>query len=560
MPDDADDVSDTAADSPMAEGGFIRPRSEKIIIPRQHGQLLIEPNLTSILKFLNHSPAAAAHAENASSFWARLRLVARRELLNCLGERQPAPERLLRPWIVTGHQVEFYHAGVWAKVLLADELARSTGGVAIDILVDHDTVDHLGFATPEQATDAPTRPWKKVWHTWAPASAVAADGLPTPTAEVVGSWQAEIFSSMSANQEPESAVLKLFFQALRENSCRQYAPWMGESRGAVERAFGLEVHHVYSGGICGGAAWLAFVLQWVKHAEQWVPIYNAAIEGYRKRHKIRANGRPMPPLVISSAGLELPFWGYRPGLPRERLMLRWAGGRHLLVGETPIFLPPAAGGDEFSAAEALSAVLRDNHVCLRPRALTLTLFVRSFISDLFIHGIGGAMYDEMTDQIAAAIGMPIGSFVCCSAGWLLPVGQRAPRASEPLSALLWQRHHLRHNPQLIPGVAADPALTALLSEREQLVRDLRAPRRKYDAAGRRQRHELFVRLGEINRQCVMASGALVAMDKRIAESRQQMADEMALTDREYFFALHPWASLKELQARIASAEGSGTAP
>src|SRR5262249_56991840 len=36
---------------------------------------------------------------------------------------------------------------------------------------------------------------------------------------------------------------------------------------------------------------------------------------------------------------------------------------------------------------------------VRSRALTNTLFARLFLADLFIHGIGGAKYDELTDEI-----------------------------------------------------------------------------------------------------------------------------------------------------------------
>ena len=36
---------------------------------------------------------------------------------------------------------------------------------------------------------------------------------------------------------------------------------------------------------------------------------------------------------------------------------------------------------------------------LSPRALTLTTFIRLFIADNFVHGIGGGRYDQVSDQI-----------------------------------------------------------------------------------------------------------------------------------------------------------------
>ena len=36
---------------------------------------------------------------------------------------------------------------------------------------------------------------------------------------------------------------------------------------------------------------------------------------------------------------------------------------------------------------------------LRPRALTTTMYLRLAMGDLFLHGIGGAKYDQLTDRI-----------------------------------------------------------------------------------------------------------------------------------------------------------------
>jgi hypothetical protein len=41
-----------------------------------------------------------------------------------------------------------------------------------------------------------------------------------------------------------------------------------------------------------------------------------------------------------------------------------------------------------------------SEICLRTRALTTTLFSRLVACDLFLHGIGGAKYDELTNELA----------------------------------------------------------------------------------------------------------------------------------------------------------------
>src|SRR5207302_148544 len=51
------------------------------------------------------------------------------------------------------------------------------------------------------------------------------------------------------------------------------------------------------------------------------------------------------------------------------------------------------------AVERLRA-LAAGGVRLRTRALTTTMFARYLLGDLFLHGIGGAKYDELGDAIS----------------------------------------------------------------------------------------------------------------------------------------------------------------
>ena len=59
---------------------------------------------------------------------------------------------------------------------------------------------------------------------------------------------------------------------------------------------------------------------------------------------------------------------------------------------------------------------------VRSRALTNTLFARLFLSDLFIHGIGGGKYDELTDDLIRRFyGIEPPEFLILSATRLLPL-------------------------------------------------------------------------------------------------------------------------------------------
>src|SRR5574340_644830 len=50
--------------------------------------------------------------------------------------------------IMTGHQPELYHPGVWVKNFLVQRLAEETGAVGIDVVVDTDECEPVVLKTP----------------------------------------------------------------------------------------------------------------------------------------------------------------------------------------------------------------------------------------------------------------------------------------------------------------------------------------------------------------------------------------------------------------------------
>ena len=420
------------------------------------------------------------------------------------------------PFVVTGHQVEFYHAGVWAKVLVADALVKSAGGAAFDVLVDHDTVDHLGFDVPVQVAEG----WERKSMAWAEENSVPADGLMAPTPEQFAGWDAEVGRYPMAQTD----ALAFFMAALKvKEPGVPYTQWLSRARGAFERAMGLNVHHVPTSLLCTGPLWETFVRAWAQHAEQWVPLYNKHLAAYRKSQGIKNPQHPMPDLARIGDEMELPFWKYVPGEARERLVMR-------------------AGSDPFAEIGAGAVI--------RPRALALTMYLRLFFSDLFIHGIGGALYDQITDGILAELVKAVPGYGCVSAAWLLPLGQPLENLDD-IAALKWRRHHAKHNPQLTidPFTALKTDVAELIRDRRELVgrigESLKTARR--DPAAFAQRRQWFERLHVLNQELHgKAPRVLANLDRQIADAERAAEQNKVLLWREYFFALHSTESLQKL--------------
>src|SRR5439155_12440659 len=118
-----------------------------------------------------------------------------------------------------------------------------------------------------------------------------------------------------------------------------------------------------------------------------------------------------------------------------------------IAGEDSPFLElPLTPDSEACCAVERLRELGPRSIRLRTRALTTTLFSRFLLGDLFIHGIGGAKYDELGDEIARRyFGIDPPGFLTVSLTlWLeLPYD---PDAADRLGEVERRLRNLRFNP------------------------------------------------------------------------------------------------------------------
>jgi len=191
-------------------------------------------------------------------------------------------------------------------------------------------------------------------------------------------------------------------------------------------------------------------------------------------------------------------------------------------------------------------------VIVRPRALTLTMYVRLFLADLFIHGIGGALYDQITDGILRELFEIATPYACVSVAWLLPLGQ-TPREGADVSELLHERHHLFHNPQrgIDPFTSLRTEIAELLRDRRELVETIRNSIRQDRRGGRAERDSMFQKLHGVNATLhEKVPKVLRRIDGELEAARRQVEQNKVLQWREYYFALHSMESLGRLCALV----------
>ena len=132
-------------------------------------------------------------------------------------------------------------------------------------------------------------------------------------------------------------------------------------------------------------------------------MHDGALARYRALYKIRSKNHPVAALGRQGDWLEAPLWAWRAAEPRRRPLLVRQRPKTMelrISGEDGPFLEIPLGPDREAccAVEALRE-LPGMGIRLRTRALMTTMFARLFVADLFVHGIGGAKYDELGDEI-----------------------------------------------------------------------------------------------------------------------------------------------------------------
>jgi len=450
----------------------------------------------------------------------------RREMRRLIGH-----EDNHRPLLINGHQTELFHAGVWVKNALIDAAAKALGGASLHLAVDTDQPKHLQLRWPGISmplTDDPSagsKAWSGLLSTPTPGHRAAIDAALAAAQKnwsfvpMLGEFLGKLWQSASQDQSPNRPLTGALVDAQQA---------MDESLGLFNRA-------ALASPLWEARPYLAYAHHLLADAPRMAAVYNGALAEYRRQTGKQSTTRPMPDLHVAHDRIEVPFWldDLASG-QRARACVR-ADGRHwaLKIKDDQFSLEANRGPD---GAAALHAFLSGHGARLAPRALTLTLFVRLLICDQFVHGIGGARYDQITDGLIVNLfGIEPPAFAVATATLYFPEALVRPRVCLP--CLLREGHRLRHG-------ALGPA-------KRQLVAQIAASPR-----GSRERRQLFTQLQIMLKRAAADLPAMHAFERRLAEGRRQLAQEHDLFDRELFYLIQPRERLSGLAQRVGAAFGT----
>jgi hypothetical protein len=518
-------------------------RYQRLRAPKHHGEKLIEPqlaNASSLLR-LNAKKSRARDYDCQGRSLAAMHGEARAELLAAAAaytrnyrDVASAAQATDAPIVMCGHQPELYHPGVWIKNFVTASLALQQNAHAVHLLIDNDNIRHASIRVPADGLLQPR--YESI------AFDQPSDEMPFEERRVIDREQ---FASF--DQRIQAALKPMFSDALigqlwphAVDAARRDAnlgQCVAQARHRLEGTWGLQSWELPLSVICERPTFRRFAIHLLSELPRFQQIHNQSLFEYREVNRVRSQSHPVPSLATDGEWLEAPFWLWsKENTRRRRLFARTApNGIELTDRRQFREVLPLSSGQVGPAVEKLGE-LADLGMRLRPRALITTMFARLFLCDLFIHGIGGAKYDQLTDVlIQRFFGFTAPSFLTVSATAKLPIHHETASQNELLRVHQTLRD-LSFNPQRHAERTSETE--PLIAAKQQLIAG--APSRE----ARRQRHVEITRINAALQPFVSQKRQeSLARRKSV---RQQLRAEKVLGSREYAFCLFPAATLRPL--------------
>jgi hypothetical protein len=477
------------------------------------------------------------------------------------------PEGLI---FLAGHQPELFHPGVWFKNFALGAVARRQGAVAVNLVIDSDTMKSAALPTPGGSPADPRR--EAVLFDRPATRSTGCPGMPFEERRILDT---DLFSGFGrrvarriAPLVPDPLIGRFWPMVLqRARHVDRLGHCLAQARHQLEGEWGLQTLELPQSLVCDSEPFHWFVAHLIANLDRFRDCYNQAVQEYRRANHIRNAAHPVPDLVTDGPWVEAPLWMWTADQPQRRRLFvcrrprPWVhgarhGARHeILISDRAgqdLPLPLGVDGD---GSEAVGRLMDWNRqgVKIRSRALITTLWARLALSDLFMHGIGGAKYDQVTDRlIETFFGLAPPGIMVLSATLYLPV-PRPHASNEDLRAIRRELRELTYHPEkylpaeFLLGGSAIAGAAALVEEKQRWIR---APVTRENA---------YARWNSLRRINDELQPWVAQRRQEVLELQSQMQralrHEKVLGSREYSFCLYPETYLREFLSALPAKSG-----
>ncbi|MCF6158022.1 MAG: hypothetical protein E3K32_05495 [wastewater metagenome] len=452
--------------------------------------------------------------------------------------------------IQTGHEPILYYPGIWIKNHLAYHLSKKLHGIGVNMIVDNDACN-MGFLYMPVLSET-LASVQKVLFVEDDKQKTAYEEIVFHDIKTILQFKEDVLLLFRKNTvcqnlgkpiEDMQAAFERFMNTLEEyyyQGCTDMVTLLTAARRTLEKDFCMNNLEIPVSRMCDTDGFYYFLLHIFHNADRFIKIYNDTLIEYRRIHKIRSRANPLPDMKIEGNFIEVPFWIWKAGGRRRRCFVVHEKESIKVTDGSNILVTLKKGKEIIQNVSELRA-LADTGMKIRPRAITITMFSRIFFSDIFIHGIGGAKYDMITDEIIRKFfGIDHPAFVTISATLFLPF-DLSESDTEDLQRLRNNLRRMTYSPErYAPAELQNSAEFRQRVEEKQTLLKMMAKGNKDD------KRRYFQRIRELNTVMVnQIRDELLRRQWEVNTMRNHLKRNEVIKFREYPIYIYPKRILRE---------------
>ena len=436
--------------------------------------------------------------------------------------------------LLTGHQPELFHPGVWYKNFALSSLGKQLNCIPIHLNIDTEVCRSVSIKVPDSTTVPPSI----VECPFDSSSSDMPYELTFVKDEAVFQSFARRIEQLTSKAGITNPIIDLLWKLESRRDDFSVGQRIATARHRLEHQYGIQSLELNLSNIVSTRSFAEFAAAILVDLDRFVDCYNSALDSYRETNHLRSKTHPAPNLTIDEKRYETPLWVYDHEHPRQALRVEFVGEAIEIH---------SLGNRNWRCKANVSEIadlicdMNRKGCLIRPRGLLTTMYARLILCDCFLHGIGGAKYDRVTDDIMRNwLNIQPPAFGTLTATFQLPLS-KSNVTQEDLAQLEAKIRDARYHPERLidPENASSEALN-LVAEKRELFQQ------KVAKGEGKQRRE---RISQINQALhEIVADRVEEFVNQVDKVRHQLETRNILESREYSFCLFPEKLVDDLKS------------
>ncbi len=445
--------------------------------------------------------------------------------------------------IAAGHQAVWHHCGIWIKNLAVSKFAKAVGSGGLHLVLDHDICD-TAMLLPGQDENCN-------WFFQRIEIESKQKSVPLELRSLPQKEYIKDFLNAVTKAYPWQFCNSIWSQPSiiadeKISNLRNVADLITYLQSVLNISLGFDnILYLPASLLSESDAFLDFVISLTVNARDFADCYNNGIDKTLKLGKSKTTIGIRRLVYERQKDLtELPFWLVWPDGNRTSLYVHSNESGAIWISNGTAIIGCLHSQSKSGKIDQLRSMLQQAGIRLRPKAISLTLFARLFLTDWFVHGVGAQMYETVTNYIIEnyyKVKPPEFGIATCT--MRLPLSDDVALGDDVLQ-LRQKMRDIRHNPEkyIDNSKLKNQQVEILVKTKRQLI-ELAADR----SMSSDKRKSAWKSLGLTNQRLLEYTKNVTSeLKSKAIESQKNKVSHQVCSSREYFFGLFPKQKLNEI--------------